>query len=144
MVLSFSPKLPSTLKLENQPVAIRVPMMMKTIQGPPSPPRGAQLWPLSVAACHTLGEAGLVPKNVELLYGFVYQKMPQSPYYCFLLPACGGSSRLSCQGGASCAPDNPSPAKIPIGDRTFRLCAVPSMIFGSNIPRRLTSSSRFV
>jgi len=38
-----------------------------------------------VAAYHALGEAGLVPKNAELLYGFVYQKMPKSPYHCFLL-----------------------------------------------------------
>jgi Uma2 family endonuclease len=58
---------------------------MKTVQRPPTPPPGAQLWPLSVAAYHALGEAGLVPKNAELLYGFVYQKMPKSPYHCFLL-----------------------------------------------------------
>jgi Uma2 family endonuclease len=58
---------------------------MKTVEAPPTPPRGAQLWPLSVAAYHTLGEAGLVPKNTELLYGFVYQKMPKFPCHCFLL-----------------------------------------------------------
>jgi Uma2 family endonuclease len=58
---------------------------MKTVEPPPAQPPGAQLWPLSVAAYHALGEAGLVPPNAELLYGFVYQKMPKSPYHCFLL-----------------------------------------------------------
>jgi hypothetical protein len=33
------------------------------------------LWPLSVAAYRALGESGLIPKNTELLYGFVYKKM---------------------------------------------------------------------
>ncbi|MGO8675356.1 MAG: hypothetical protein ACLQVX_05750 [Limisphaerales bacterium] len=59
--------------------------MMKTVEAPPTPPHGAQLWPLSMAAYHALGEAGLVPKNAELLYGFVCQKTPKSPYHCFLL-----------------------------------------------------------
>jgi hypothetical protein len=37
--------------------------------------RGAALWPLSVAAYRALGEAGLIPQNTELLYGFVYAKI---------------------------------------------------------------------
>jgi Uma2 family endonuclease len=41
--------------------------------------------PLSVAAYHKLGEAGLIPKNTELLYGFVYTKMSKSPLHSFLL-----------------------------------------------------------
>jgi Uma2 family endonuclease len=49
------------------------------------PPRGARLWPLSVTAYRALGEAGLLPKNTELLYGFVCQKMPQSPCHSFLV-----------------------------------------------------------
>jgi len=36
--------------------------------------RGAEVWPLSVAAYHALGEAGLIPEQTELLYGFVYHK----------------------------------------------------------------------
>ncbi len=36
--------------------------------------RGAEVWPLSVAAYHALGEAGLIPERTELLYGFVYHK----------------------------------------------------------------------
>ncbi len=45
----------------------------------PAPSRGPQLWPLSVAAYHALGEAGLIPSNTELLYGSVYTKMSKSP-----------------------------------------------------------------
>ena len=59
--------------------------MTNTVQNPPTPLRGAQLWPLSVAAYRALGEAGLIPKNTELLYGFVYTKMSKSPFHSFLL-----------------------------------------------------------
>jgi hypothetical protein len=45
----------------------------------PTPLKNAPLWPLSVEAYHALGEAGLIPKNTELLYGFVYNKMSKSP-----------------------------------------------------------------
>src|SRR5688572_25246782 len=58
---------------------------MKAIEPPRTPLRNAELWPLSVAAYRALGEAGFVPKNTELLYGFVYKKTPKSPYHCFLL-----------------------------------------------------------
>jgi Uma2 family endonuclease len=58
---------------------------MKTAEAPRTPLQGATIWPLSVAAYHALGEAELIPENTELLYGFVYQKMPKSPYHCFLL-----------------------------------------------------------
>lgn len=40
-----------------------------------------QLWPLSVEAYHTLGEAGLIPEKTELLRGFVFRKMPKSPFH---------------------------------------------------------------
>ena len=59
--------------------------MMNSVEPPPTPLRGAQLWPLSVAAYRALGEAGLIPKNTELLYGFVYTKMSKSPFHSFLL-----------------------------------------------------------
>ena len=58
---------------------------MKTAESPPVLLRNAALWPLSVAAYRALGEAGLIPKNTELLYGLVYKKMPKSPYRCFLI-----------------------------------------------------------
>lgn len=58
---------------------------MKPVETSPTPLRGAPLWPLSVAGYHALGEAGLIPKNTELLYGLVYRKRPKSPYHCFLL-----------------------------------------------------------
>jgi Uma2 family endonuclease len=40
---------------------------------------GAQVWPMSVAAYRSLGEAGFIPKNSELLYGIIYKKMSKSP-----------------------------------------------------------------
>ncbi len=43
-----------------------------------------QLWPLSVEAYHALGEAGLIPKNTELLHGFVFTKMSKSPLHTIL------------------------------------------------------------
>jgi Uma2 family endonuclease len=46
---------------------------------------GAQIWPLSVAAYRVLGEAGLIPKNTELIHGFVYTKMSKSPLHSFLV-----------------------------------------------------------
>ena len=59
--------------------------MSNTVETPPMPLRGAKLWPLSVAAYRVLGEAGLIPKNTELLYGFVYTKMSKSPFHSFLV-----------------------------------------------------------
>lgn len=58
---------------------------MKAAESTRSPLHGAQIWPLSVAAYRVLGEAGLIPKNTELLYGFVYTKMSKSPYHSFLV-----------------------------------------------------------
>jgi len=58
---------------------------MNAVKSPPVPLRGAPLWPLSVAAYRVLGESGLIPKNTELLYGFVYTKMPKSPFHIFLV-----------------------------------------------------------
>jgi len=58
---------------------------MKTVELPRVPLRNAPIWPMSLAAYHALGEAGLIPKNTELLYGFVYRKMPKSPAHCYLL-----------------------------------------------------------
>ena len=59
--------------------------MTKAVESPPTPLRGAQLWPLSVAAYRALGEAGLIPKNTELLYGFVYTKRSKSPFHSALV-----------------------------------------------------------
>jgi Uma2 family endonuclease len=58
---------------------------MNAIESPPSPVRGASVWPLSVAAYHTLGEAGLIPERTELLYGFVYHQMSKSPLHSSLV-----------------------------------------------------------
>ena len=54
---------------------------MKVVEAAHEPLRGAPLWPLSVAAYRVLGEAGLIPRNTELLYGFVYKKMSKSPLH---------------------------------------------------------------
>lgn len=58
---------------------------MKTVESRGLPVRGAKVWALSVPAYHALGEAGLIPENTELLYGFVYQKMPKSPWHSFFV-----------------------------------------------------------
>src|SRR5882672_2032184 len=58
---------------------------MKAVETPGQPLRNAPLWPLSVEAYRTLGEAGLIPKNTELLYGFVYRKMSKSPLHSYLV-----------------------------------------------------------
>jgi Uma2 family endonuclease len=55
--------------------------MQDVLTFPSISPSGAHLWPLSVAAYHALGEAGLMPENTELLYGFVYKKMSKSPFH---------------------------------------------------------------
>ena len=49
------------------------------------PVRGAEVWPLSVEAYHALGEVGLIPRRTELLNGFVYHKMPKSPFHAYLV-----------------------------------------------------------
>lgn len=59
--------------------------MIKTVESQRMPLSSATIWPLSVAAYRALGEAGLIPKNTELLFGFVYRKMPKSPFHCYLL-----------------------------------------------------------
>src|SRR5580692_3361385 len=59
--------------------------MMNAVESVQVPLRGAPLWPLSVEAYRALGEMGLIPKNTELLYGFVYTKMSKSPFHSFLV-----------------------------------------------------------
>jgi Uma2 family endonuclease len=59
--------------------------MTNAVQSPPIPLHGAPLWPLSVAAYRVLSESGLIPKNTELLYGFVYTKMSKSPLHSALV-----------------------------------------------------------
>jgi Uma2 family endonuclease len=59
--------------------------MKNTVESPLIPLKGASLWPLSVVAYRALGEAGLIPCNTELLYGFVYKKISKSPFHSFLL-----------------------------------------------------------
>jgi len=66
-------------------LAITFFVMEDTVKTAPALLRGGQPWPLSVAAYRTLGEAGLLPKNTELLYGFVYTKMSKSPLHSFLV-----------------------------------------------------------
>jgi Uma2 family endonuclease len=58
---------------------------MKAAESPLFPLREGSLWPLSVAAYRALGESGLIPKNTELLYGFVYNKMSKSPLHSALI-----------------------------------------------------------
>lgn len=57
---------------------------MTTVEAPKAVVPGTQIWPLSVQAYHVLGEAGLIPKKTELLYGQVIHKMPKTPLHSFL------------------------------------------------------------
>ena len=59
--------------------------MKPAVASPPTPLRGPQLWPLSVAGYRALGEAGLIPHDTELLYGSVYTKMSKSPLHSALV-----------------------------------------------------------
>jgi Uma2 family endonuclease len=59
-------------------------MEMQAVDLPPMP-RGATLWPLTIEAYHFLAEAGLIPENTELLYGFVYNKISKSPLHSSLV-----------------------------------------------------------
>lgn len=59
--------------------------MIKMVEPQRMPLSSAPIWPLSVAAYRALGEAGLIPKNTELLYGFVYRKMSKSPLHAALV-----------------------------------------------------------
>jgi Uma2 family endonuclease len=58
---------------------------MKAVETPPGPLHGAKIWPLSIPAYRVLGEAGLIPRNTELLYGVVYQKISKSPIHSALV-----------------------------------------------------------
>ncbi len=70
--------------LRMQPAALEL-GEMKAAETYPTPLKSAPLWPLSVAAYRALGEAGLIPKNTELLYGLVYKKTSKSPFHSFLV-----------------------------------------------------------
>lgn len=58
---------------------------MKTVESAQTVLHGAKIWPLSIPAYHALGQAGLIPKNTELLYGVVYQRMSKAPIQCALV-----------------------------------------------------------
>ncbi len=104
---------------------------MKTAETSGWPVRGAKVWPLSVPAYHALGDAGLIPENTELLYGFVYQKMPKSPLHSFfvqllrdiLLRILPGGFILRTEQPITCADSEPEPDLAVIKGRIeeFRL-----------------------
>src|SRR6266700_1597168 len=58
---------------------------MTEVEAPNAVVPGPRVWPLSVKAYHALGEAGLIPKQTELLYGQVFHKMSKSPLHSGLL-----------------------------------------------------------
>ena len=94
-----------------------VDVSMKAVESPAQPMSGVPLWPLSVDAYHALGEAGLIPKNTELLYGFVYRKMSKSPYHSYLVQilhdlvvhACGGNFLVRTEQPITCLDSEPEP-----------------------------------
>lgn len=71
------------------------------------PVRGAEVWPLSVEAYHALGEVGLIPERTELLYGFVYHKMPKSPFHSLLLLRLLRWLQQALTGGCHARPEQP-------------------------------------
>ena len=58
---------------------------MTAIETPTVPAAVPKIWPLSVDAYRSLGEAGLIPERTELLYGVVYHKMSKSPFHSYLV-----------------------------------------------------------
>ena len=71
------------------------------------PGTAKQLWPLSVDAYHALGEAGLIPEKTELLYGFVFHKMPKSPLHSFLTQLLFGLLMKLCPPGYTVRQEQP-------------------------------------
>src|SRR5713101_4408747 len=80
---------------------------MKGIKLAEIPVRGAEVWPLSVEAYHVLGEAGLIPERTELLYGFVYHKMPKSPPHSALVRRLGRLLRQVAMPGCFVSSEQP-------------------------------------
>ncbi len=78
---------------------------MSAVLTPPNP--GAPLWPLSVEAYHALGEMGLVPEQTELLYGFVFHKMPKSPAHRLLFMKLLRALMAACPDGFHVQPEQP-------------------------------------
>jgi Uma2 family endonuclease len=76
---------PGVILLAKANLGVKIARMLKTAETFPTPLKGAPVWPLSVAAYRALGEAGLIPKETELLYGFVYRKMSKSPFHSYLV-----------------------------------------------------------
>ncbi len=58
---------------------------MKTVELPPKSSHSAKVWPLSIPAYRAQGEAGLIPRNTELLYGVVYQEISKAPVHSALV-----------------------------------------------------------
>lgn len=65
------------------------------------------LWPLSVEAYHALGQLGLIPESTELLYGFVYHKMPKSPAHGLLFMRLLRLLQDACPPGFHVRPEQP-------------------------------------
>src|SRR5260370_2689379 len=80
---------------------------MKAVETPQTPLRGASVWPLSVAAYHARGEAGLMTERTELLYGFVYHKMPKSPPHSALVRRLGRLLRQVAMPGCFVSSEQP-------------------------------------
>ena len=90
--------------------------MAQTAEPAVTPVRGATLWPISIEAYHVLGEAGVIPKNTELLYGLVYTRMPISPFHAYLLSIlleitrnAAGSLYVRSEMPLTCADSEPQP-----------------------------------
>jgi Uma2 family endonuclease len=90
-------------------------MAVSEVARPSSP--CPQIWPLSVQAYRTLGELGFIPKNTELLYGQVFQRMSKPPPHSALVrllqrllqQACPSGCFVSSEQPITCSDSEPEP-----------------------------------
>jgi hypothetical protein len=107
--------------------------MTNVAEAPSSLVRGALPSPLSVAAYHTLVEAGLIAENSELLYGFVYPKIPKITHSRRSDFAITTSAQAILPTGLLVRPEQPILASIPNLNPIFQSSAEPPKNTGPNI-----------
>ena len=80
---------------------------MTAVEAAKATMRVPQPYPLSLETYHAMGEMGLLPEKTELLYGQVYQKMPESPLHSLLFMRLLGSLQRAAPAGTHVRPEKP-------------------------------------
>jgi len=80
---------------------------MTVAEAPKKPGSSPVPLPLSVKAFQALGEMGLLPKDTELLYGQVYQRLAKSPYHTYLQQVLADGLRAALPTGYYLRTDQP-------------------------------------